>query len=321
MPRHLPCLPAVLAASFVVSATAQAAEKSQYQCRSGDIVRRIIIEVGDLGTSLPCEVVYWKDTEAPGVRRVLWNARTDAAFCADKASGLAEKLSSSGWQCTQSGADTASTQASLQPPTAAGAGNQTLGATVPSVDAATTASQAPVLQPAPSYQPAPATAAPQIAPGTSSITPAAPEPAPATTASLNEPSQPLPPEADDQLQTVINENLTSLNQQVDGDFEAEIGKFGDLNADGWDDAVVLFHYEASAADYTQFVAAYIYKEDKFHLAATKPVGGTERAVQKVEVEDIINGSIQLKLHLNDASQTEGRRAAMTLKDGQLVEIE
>jgi hypothetical protein len=140
------------------------------------------------------------------------------------------------------------------------------------------------------------------------------------TAALTPAPQPTS-QVTEQLQTVIAQNLESLNQSVDGDFQAEVGQFGDLNADGLDDAVVFFNYQSSTADFTQFDAAYLFNGDSYHLAATKPVGGTERAVEKVEIEDIVNGSILLRLQLNDASQTENRSAAMTLKDGQLVEIE
>ena len=129
------------------------------------------------------------------------------------------------------------------------------------------------------------------------------------------------PASTEQLQSVVETNLASLNQSVDGDFEANIGQFGDLNNDGIDDAVVLFDYQSSTADFTQFVAAYLFNGENYHLAATKPVGGTDLAVRKVEVEGIANGSIQLRLVLNDSSQTEDRRAAMILKDGQLVETE
>jgi len=125
----------------------------------------------------------------------------------------------------------------------------------------------------------------------------------------------------DQLESVIQNNLASLNQSVDGDFQAKIGDFGDLNNDGIDDAVVFFNYESSSADFTQFVAAYLYNGESYHLAATKPVGGTDLAVREVVVEDIVQGSIQLKLQLNDSSQAGDRRAAMVLKDGQLVETQ
>lgn len=316
MPRHLPSLPVILALTFGAAA-ADAAEKDVSICTNGDLVRRVIIDVGDLNTGLPCEVVYWKDKEAPGVRRVLWNARSDAAFCDAKAAGLVDKLTSSGWRCDRNGEAAASTvtapSAALPPaptPIPAPTAPATAAvpkATVPSVDAATVANSTAVVP-----QPSPATTAPSAQ---------LPATAPAQTAALATPAAPAPAEAAGQLQTVITENLTSLNKSVDGDFKAQIGQFGDLNSDGIEDAVVFFNYQSSSADFTQFVAAYLFNGESYHLAATKPVGGTDRAVQAVEIESIVDGSIQLKLQLNDASKTENRRAAMVLRDGQLVEIE
>lgn len=321
MPRSLSILPAILASGLIVTVTANAAEKSRYQCQSGDIVRRIVIEVGDPSTGLPCEVVYWKDTEAPGVRRVLWNARTDAAYCQQKASSLAEKLNGSGWQCDNAGDGASTDQTALSTPTSpTQPDNGASSTTVPALDAATVGgdSQTPE-QSDLSRETTPSL--PSETPTTPGLPTPSPSPSDTQTAELTPPSNPLSAEANDQLQSVIAQNLTSLNQQVDGDFKAKVGRFGDLNADGLDDAVVLFNYESSTEDFTQFVAAYLFKGDSYHLAATKPVGGTERAVQEVEVENIVNGSILLKLYLNDASQTEDRRAAMALKDGQLIEIE
>lgn len=304
MPRLYRCLPACLLVALSASA-AHSAEKTEYTCTSGELVRRIVIEVGDLNTSLPCEVVYWKDQEAPGERRVLWNARSDAAFCQSKAAGLADKLGGAGWNCAGGGDPTVqATTTPAQPAQPSAPAPAPTPAPAPALDAAATAGAATV--PSQPVQPAPA---PQPTTGqdlqTAAVAPAAPAAAPEI----------------DQLETVIQANLSSLNQSVDGDFKAEIGDFGDLDRDGIDDAVVFFNYESSTADFTQFVAAYLFNGESYHLAATKPVGGTDLAVRKVEVDDIIDGSIQLRLVLNDASQGEDRRAAMVLQDGQLVETE
>lgn len=298
MPGPYRYLPAVLLATVGVTA-AQAAEKSQTVCTSGDLVRRVVIDVGELSTGLPCEVVYWKDKEAPGVRRVLWNARSDAAFCDGKAAGLVDKLASAGWNCDSEG--------------------QSLDAAATPAGAGATAGIEPAA-------PAPATQ-PSAAPAQTSPALQTPEAAQGTTAGDNVQTAAIPnaepsdPANLDQLQAVIQSNLSSLNQTVDGDFRAQIGDFGDLNNDGTDDAVVFFNYESSTADFTQFVAAYLYNGQDYHLAATKPVGGTDLAVRQVQVEEIVDGLIQLRLLLNDASQSEDRRAAMILKDGQLVETQ
>lgn len=334
MSVHYRCLPVIFLMTLG-AASSQAAEKSEAICKSGDTIRRVVVEVGDLGTSLPCEVVYWKDNEAPGVRRVLWNARSDAAFCDAKAAGLVNKLSTAGWNCGgegQAAGNAAATPTIAPAPTPSTSTVATASPTDPAgaPDAAAVGRVVPAAEPQEALQPettaglaanleatAPSTPAPEPAAaastvnGSQEVQTAAVEPAaaPATGASL------------DQLQTVIEANLSSLNQTVDGDFQAQIGEFGDLDNDGIDDAVVFFNYESSTADFTQFVAAYLFNGKDYHLAATKPVGGTDLAVRQVEVENIVEGSIQLRLVLNDASQSENRRAAMILKDGQLVEIQ
>ena len=331
MPGQYRCLSAFLLVTLS-AASVQAAEKSQYTCTSGDLVRRVIVEVGDLSTSLPCEVVYWKDKEAPGVRRVLWNAGSDAAYCDSKAAGLVDKLSNAGWRCDKNGQDVQANAApatSVQP--AAPAPSSTT--TVPALDAATVAPSEPsVAQAAGSQSQTTAALSTSVQPAPAPEAPTLPAPAPSNGSSASDgttdlqtaalaPSVPTATAPIDQLETVIQANLSSLNQSVDGDFQAQIGDFGDLNADGIEDAVVFFNYESSTADFTQFVAAYLFNGESYHLAATKPVGGTDLAVRQVEVETIVDGSIQLRLVLNDASQTEDRRAAMVLKDGQLVETE
>lgn len=287
---------------------AEAAEKSVVACTSGELVRRVVVEVGDLGTGLPCEVIYWKDKEAPGERRVLWNAQSDSGFCDKQAAGLVDKLATAGWSCDAGGGATSAqvNPAAIEPAAPApseprqNATNAGSRGTAPGETTDLAALPSPTQTPEP---PAPGNATQNqqsaaLAPATSSA--AAPV---------------------DQLETVIQANLASLNETVDGDFKATIGDFGDLNSDGIDDAVVFFNYESSTADFTQFVAAYLYDGDNYLLAATKPVGGTDLAVRKVEVENIVDGAIQLKLELNDASQAGDKRAAMILKDGQLIETE
>ncbi len=333
MPGLYRCLPATLLMTLS-AASVEAAEKSESICTSGDVIRRVVVEVGDLNSSLPCEVVYWKDNEAPGVRRVLWNARSDAEFCDAKASGLVDKLATAGWNCdNNTGATDAAAVPSATPPAQSAAATATGTGLSPSE---TVPSSPPTTAPA-AIEPAaaaPSSLEPSATAGLTEGIQATPSTSAASVDSTQElqtaavaptaPASPAPSAANanlDQLQVVIDANLASLNQTVDGDFQAKIGDFGDLDSDGVQDAVVFFNYESSTADFTQFVAAYLYDGENYRLAATKPVGGTDLAVRQVDVEEIVDGSIQLRLVLNDAAQSENRRAAMILKDGQLVEIQ
>lgn len=70
----------------------------KYQCTQGDIVRRVEIYT-EPGTTVPCEVHYFKDTEAPGEPQVLWSAKSDAGYCQAKAAEFVAKLEGWGWTC------------------------------------------------------------------------------------------------------------------------------------------------------------------------------------------------------------------------------
>ena len=85
-------------------ALAQDADK--YQCSYGELQRRVEIYT-EPGVAVPCEVHYYKDTEAPGETQVLWSAGNDASYCASKSAEFVAKLVGWGWNC-ESGVDAAS---------------------------------------------------------------------------------------------------------------------------------------------------------------------------------------------------------------------
>jgi hypothetical protein len=74
------------------------AQGAETQCTYGDMVRRVVI-MTEPGVSVPCEVHYFKDTEAPGEDQVLWSASQQAGYCEEKAAGLVAKLEGWGWNC------------------------------------------------------------------------------------------------------------------------------------------------------------------------------------------------------------------------------
>ncbi len=71
---------------------------TSYQCVQGDLVRRIEI-VAEPGVTVPCEVHYYKDTEAPGQDDVLWRAQSDPTWCGTRAEEFVAKLGGWGWNC------------------------------------------------------------------------------------------------------------------------------------------------------------------------------------------------------------------------------
>lgn len=73
-----------------------------YQCSYGDLQRRVEI-LYETGVTVPCEVHYFKDTEAPGETQVLWRALNEAGYCERMADNFVGKLRDLGWACGQGG--------------------------------------------------------------------------------------------------------------------------------------------------------------------------------------------------------------------------
>ena len=97
-------LAAIVAATLPATALAQADGK--YQCTYGELTRRVEI-LTEPGVSVPCEVHYHKDTEAPGESQVLWSAQSDASYCEARATEFVAKLEGWGWDCSAGGAPAA----------------------------------------------------------------------------------------------------------------------------------------------------------------------------------------------------------------------
>jgi hypothetical protein len=311
----------------VLIAAAGAAVANETRCvRGDDAVRRVAVEAPDRG--VPCEVVYWKDTEAPGVRSVLWSAETDADFCARKAEELVETLAGGGWSCSTAG----------EQPRAA---SREAPAAEPSPPAAAPSPPAAAPSP-PAAAPSPPAAAPS--PSADSASPSVAEDRPQPPAQGTDDSEAAssvraalaPPhgeaEADGDaappagtaLDAIIEQNLVRLNDGVDGRFAAEIAEYGDLDGDGRDDGLVFFTYESQRLGKARFVAAYLFDGESYALAATKPLAGSDDGVQSAEIESIEDGVISLRLNVlepGDAACCPSglRRQELVLRGGQLVE--
>ena len=75
-----------------------AQDSGKYQCTYRHLVRRVEIFT-EPGVSVPCEVHYYKDTEAPGETQVLWSAESDGSYCESQAQAFIAKLEGWGWEC------------------------------------------------------------------------------------------------------------------------------------------------------------------------------------------------------------------------------
>lgn len=117
------------------------AQGAETQCTYGDMVRRIVI-MTEPGVSVPCEVHYFKDTEAPGEDQVLWSASQQAGYCEEKAAGLVAKLEGWGWDCGAT--DPAAPAASAAPAEAAAPAEPAEAPEAPEAPADMTEDLAPV---------------------------------------------------------------------------------------------------------------------------------------------------------------------------------
>ncbi len=77
------------------------AVSARYLCELQGLTRRVEIDYESAGSSVPCSVNYYKDTEAPGEVNTLWNATNIEGYCEQKAAGFIDKLKSWGWSCME----------------------------------------------------------------------------------------------------------------------------------------------------------------------------------------------------------------------------
>jgi hypothetical protein len=86
------------AALMLFSPLATAQDSTGYECALDEVTRRVEIFY-ETGVTVPCEVHYYRDTEMPGERQVLWRARNEEGYCEARAAELVEKLRDLGWTC------------------------------------------------------------------------------------------------------------------------------------------------------------------------------------------------------------------------------
>ena len=88
----------VSSVAILVPLSVSAQDAPDYRCVLQDLERRVEV-VYENGTSVPCEVRYFKDSEAPGEQQVLWNAQNESGYCESHAQAFIEKLEGWGWEC------------------------------------------------------------------------------------------------------------------------------------------------------------------------------------------------------------------------------
>jgi len=100
--------------ALVLPCAAPGQDTTSYQCSFGELQRRVEI-LTEPGVSVPCEVHYYKDTEAPGEKQVLWSAGSQEGFCESKTEEFIGKLEGWGWDCGRGDAASAEPEAAEEP--------------------------------------------------------------------------------------------------------------------------------------------------------------------------------------------------------------
>ena len=81
------------------SLTAVAAGPSiVFTCKNSDFTRIIEAQFSE-GGSAPCEVIYKKIDEEPGITQKLWTSRFSSQYCIEKLDAFIEKQREWGWAC------------------------------------------------------------------------------------------------------------------------------------------------------------------------------------------------------------------------------
>ncbi len=106
----------LLAIVGFIPALAVANGGPKYECKLQDLVRRVEVVYTTPGSAVPCEVHYYKDTEASGETQVLWTAQNEIRYCETRASGFVDKLSGWGWACEEAGDDSMGNEAVIDEP-------------------------------------------------------------------------------------------------------------------------------------------------------------------------------------------------------------
>lgn len=101
--RYRSLLPLLLT---IIPGVALTQDITNYRCTQGDMTRRVEI-VYEPGVAVPCEVHYYKDTEAPGQQQRLWRSLNEEGYCEAMTKEFIGKLTGWGWSCAAADANAA----------------------------------------------------------------------------------------------------------------------------------------------------------------------------------------------------------------------
>jgi hypothetical protein len=253
-------------------------------CERGRAVRDVEVRFAQDADGLPCAVI-WQSTVGSDRRELVWRSDSQLDFCTRKARELAHGLIDGGWMCES---DTAAYASRPDPaPTAGAEPNE------PEADAALP----PDADPNQDGGPTPSTRTTQ-------------EPGP-------HPDQAL-------LQAALArdlERLDALSGSLPGSFESLMGRLGDLDGDGIQDAVALLTYRLEAGRSSLYLLAYRFDGATFRPIARLPL--TEAA--NAQIGEVADGVVDVLVHVpqsgDPACCPSGRRhVRLVLRGHELVRL-
>jgi len=285
----------LLASAWLTSTSAQAQTREDYRCVNGDDARLIEIRFEDDQGSLPCRVIYRPETETDTVGIVSWRGLPDLASCQNRASEVVDRLTGEGWTCAADQILDAAIGGEVEPLKPQASEVLVEEQEEPETDEALVSS-------IDSKQIAEVDIPARL---------------------VDNPALPNPPA---ELLTIVKSDLAVLDTTLDGQLEATVAGYGDLDDDDLDDIVVLYTYISPQPAHRQFLAAYMFDGENYQMRATKSVGGNINGTTSAKVEAIDRGVIHLSLQVfqpGDASCCPTGTDQMTIKlhDLDLVEIE
>lgn len=289
----------------------------EYQCAQELAIRSVAVEYQEPGQQVPCKVVYHKPPRIPSM---VWQARTQAGFCEQRAKELVRTLERSGWSCDEIQAAAASEiEAPLDKEPehqhlAAIRGHAGIAGTVRSTEA--TRSERAT---------APLGRIEAGAAGSSRKT--------ASSAATSRPEAKTMAQRgaiewgrDPIFARTLARDLRKLKEFTDAEVQAGAVSFGDLHGDGQPDAAVLITFDFGGTDYVQHLVVYLYRQGTYRPAASRFIAGSHGDVQSAELEAIKGGMIFLDLRVLQAAgavccASGSRRAAFVLENGELIGVE
>ena len=256
----------------------------EVHCERGQSVRDVAVRFAQDADGLPCQVIS-QSAIGSDRRELVWRSNLQLDFCTQKARELAHQLIDGGWRCES---DTAAYASRSDPALAAEAEPNE-----PEADAALPLG----VEPGPDGQ----------------------------ATSSKRPTQEIEPHPDQALlQAALArdlERLDALGGSFPGSFESLMGRLGDLDDDGIEDAVALLTYRPEAGRQSLHLLAYRFDGASFRPVARFPL--TEAA--DAQIGDVVEGVIDV---LVDVAQSDdpaccqnGRRhVRLVLRDHELVRL-